>query len=132
MARNSPRGTPARVILVFALLMAVVVISAWRDWRAGALSRVTWPSAVGDEEFYAPGSGPLAVTLEGRVFSLFEESGERMRMRDDAMWRVPLAVSAPRVYSLEERLAGDVVPVLYVKIAHGEYLQMRLEPAGPG
>ena len=48
------------------------------------------------------------------------------------MWRVPLAVSAPRVYAVEERLPEDVVPKLYVKIAHGEYLQMRLEPAGPG
>jgi hypothetical protein len=132
MARNSPRGTPARVILVFALLMAVVVISAWRDWRAGTLSRVSWPSAVGDGDFYMPGSGPLAVTVEGRIFSLFEESGERLRMRDDQMWRVPLAVSTPRVYAVEERLPEDVVPKLYVKIAHGEYLQMRLEPAGPG
>ena len=45
---------------------------------------------------------------------------------------VPLAVSTPRVYAVEERLPEDVVPKLYVKIAHGEYLQMRLEPAGPG
>ena len=116
--------------------MAVVVISAWRDSRdAGTLCRIAWPTAVGDETFYVPGSGPFTLTASGQVFSLKEDSGDRLQIRDDQMWRLPLTVSTPRIYSTGERLPADAVPPLYVKIAHGEYLKMRLEPltaGGPG
>jgi hypothetical protein len=129
MARNSPRGTPARIVLVFSLLTAVVAVSAWRDRHRAGLSRTGWPSAVGDEEFYETGSGPLALGVEGRMFRLVEENGERVALRDDLMWRVPLALSRPRVYAPEQALPQDRLPRLFVKAGHGQYVEMRLVTA---
>ncbi len=120
-------------MIVFALLMAVVVISAWRDsHHARALCRIAWPTAVGDETFYVPDSGPFTLTASGQFLILKEDGGERLQIRDDQMWRLPLAVSTLRIYSTGERIPADAVPALFVKIAHGEYLKMRLEPLSGG
>jgi hypothetical protein len=84
MAQNTARGTPAKVLLLFALLTGAVAVSAWRDWLR----------------------------------------------RDDEMFRVPLAVPLPRLYTISESWPADSVPPLYLKAAPGEYLRVALRKAG--
>ena len=46
MAHNTARGTPARVLLLFALLAGGVTVAAWRDsLRRTELEHVAWPTA---------------------------------------------------------------------------------------
>lgn len=128
MSRNTARGTPAKVLVLFALLTGVVVVSAWRDsLRRADLERVTWPTATGDNSFHQPGGPPLELKTQGSVFILEEETGERLQQRDDFMWRVPLAVPVPRLYTTTESWPAGEVPPLYLKTAPGEYLKVSLQ-----
>jgi hypothetical protein len=132
MAQNSPRGTPARVLIIFSLLAGAVVVSALRDSRLANSGRVRYPTAVGDISYYTPGSSPLQIAVHGSVFVLNEESGERLRLRDDLMFRVPLAVPEPRLYTSTSSFREDEVPPLYLKVADGEYVRVELRAAESG
>lgn len=130
MAQNTARGTPARVLLLFALLTGGVVVAAWRDsLRRTELERVTWPTAVGDTAFHQPGDLPLPLAIPGGDFSLVEVPGENLQRRDDAIFRVPLAVSEPRLYTISESWPAGEVPPLYLKTALGEYVKVSLRRA---
>ena len=133
MASNTPRATPARVIIVFALLAGVVVVAALRDSQRTEREQITYPTAVGDESYHQPGAEPLRIAVRGAVFTLHEEPGERLQRRDDRMWRVPLAVPVPRLYTTAESFPEDKVPPLYLKVGSGDYLRVELEAAdAPG
>lgn len=127
MAQNTPRGTPARVLILFALLTGVTVVSALRDSRRPGLASVSYPTAVGDTDFHRPGDRPLQIAVHGSIFSLHEEADERLHRRDDRMFRVPLAVSVPRVYTTAESFSGEELPPLYLKAGHGEYVRVGLQ-----
>jgi len=128
MSRNTARGTPAKVLVLFALLTGVVVVAAWRDsLRRADLERVTWPTATGDNSFHQPGGPPLELQAQGSVFSLEEEPGERLQQRDDRMFRVPLAVAVPRLYTTSETWPAGELPPLYLKTAPGEYQKVSLK-----
>ena len=114
MVQNTPRATPAKVIIVFALLAGVVVVAALRDSQRRDRDRITYPTAVGDESYYKSGGEPLQIAVNGAVFTLREEPGERFQRRDDLMWRVPLAVPVPRLYSTTESFPEDKVPPLFL------------------
>jgi hypothetical protein len=127
MAQNTARGTPARVLLLFALLAGVVTVAAWRDsLRRSELEHIAWPTAVGDTEYYQPGTGTLPLAVHGSVLSLHEIPGETRQSRDDEMYRVPLAMPVPRLYTLAESWPPGEVPPLYLKTAPGEYQRMEL------
>ena len=130
MIRNTPRGTPARVLILFGLLASVVVISAMRDARRQDAERITYPTAVGDTEFYRPGNEPLRVAVHGSFFSLHPEPGEPFQRRDDQMFRVPLAVAVPRLYTTGESWPDDRIPPLFLKAGHGEYVKVELRKDG--
>lgn len=127
MAQNTARGTPARVLLLFALLTGGVVVAAWRDsLRRAELEHVTWPTAVGDTVFHKPADLPVRAAIHGGVFLLEEVPGENLQRRDDGMFRVPLAVAEPRLYTISESWPAGEVPPLYLKTAHGEYVKVAL------
>jgi len=127
MAQNTARGTPGKVLLLFALLTGAVAVSAWRDWlRRSELERITWPTALGDTSYYQPGSAPVPLTVKGAAYLLEEQPGEKLQRRDDEMFRVPLAVPGPRLYTISESWPADSVPPLYLKAAPGEYLRVAL------
>lgn len=127
MTRNTARGTPGKVLLLFALLTGVVAVAAWRDsLRRADLERVTWPTAVSDTLFYQPGGEQVKLTAQGGSFFLEEQPGERLQRRDDQMFRVPLAVPVPRLYTTTESWPQDTVPPLYLKTAHGAYVKVAL------
>lgn len=129
MAQNTPRGTPARVLLLFGLLTGAVVVSSLRDARRDDLFRVSYPTAVGDTGYHRPGGEPLSVGIDGTVFQLLEEPADRLSRRDDRMFRVPLAVPEPRLYTTAESLPPNEVPPLYLKTSDGEYLRVELRAA---
>ena len=127
MAQNTARGTPARVLVVFALLAGGVTVAAWRDsLRRNELEHITYPTAVGDTDYYKPGFEPVSLVVQGSAFVLRELPGETHQSRDDRMFRVPLAVPAPRLYTPAETWAAGEVPPLYLKTAPGEYQRMEL------
>lgn len=126
MAQNTPRGTPARVIIIFALLAGAVVVSAWRDALRGRGGSISYPTAVGDTAFHKPGSPPLQITVSGATFTLNEQNGERLQCRDDRMFRVPLPVPTPRLYATTKSFPPEEVPPLYLKTAEGEYVRVEV------
>ena len=129
MAQNTARGTPARVIILFALLTGAVAVVAWRDSRSTDALAVRYPTAIGDATYFKPGSGPVPIAIHGTVFSLVEETGERLPRRDDRMWRVPLAVPHPRLYTTTEFFPEGEVPPLYLKTGPGEFVKVELRKA---
>src|SRR5688572_12181705 len=124
MAQNTARGTPARILIIFSLLAGAVVVSALRDSRRAESGSIRYPTAVGDVAWFKPGSGPLQLAVHGAVFSLHEESGERLQRRDDLMFRVPVAVPEPRLYTTTDSFPENEVPPLYLKVADGEYVRV--------
>ncbi|HEX2746523.1 MAG TPA: hypothetical protein VHM91_00880 [Verrucomicrobiales bacterium] len=131
MAQNIPRGTPARVLIVFALLGGAVAVSTIQDARKNELFRVTYPTAVGDDSYYKSGGEPVQITVNGSVFSLHEVAGERILRRDDRVFRVPLSVPVPRLYTTTDSSPPNEIPPLYLKTADGEYQRVELQ-AGAG
>ena len=129
MAQNTARGTPARVIILFALLTCAVAVVAWRNSREKEAGAVRYPTAIGDTTYFKPGGEPLQIAIHGTVFSLAEETGEVLRRRDDRMWRVPLAVPQPRLYTTSESFPPGEVPPLYLKSGPGEYVKVELRQA---
>jgi hypothetical protein len=128
MSRNTARGTPAKVLILFALLTGVMVVAAWRDsLRRTDLERVTWPTATGDSSFHQPGGPPLELHAQGSLFTLEELPGERLQQRDDHMFRVPLAIPVPRLYTTSETWPPHELPPLYLKTAPGEFLKVILQ-----
>jgi hypothetical protein len=127
MAQNTPRGTPARVLILFALLTGAVAVSTIQDARREGDFRITYPTAVGDDSYYRPATEPLQIAVHGTVFNLREDPAERIQRRDDRMFRVPLAVPVPRLYTPSNSFSPNEVPPLYLKIADGEYLRVELE-----
>jgi len=132
MAQNTPRGTPARVLIIFALLTGAVVVSALRDSRRAESGRIRYPTAVGDTTYYTPGSGPVQISVQGSHFALHEVSGERLQRRDDRMFRVPLGVPEPRLYATTSSFPEQEVPPLYLKVGDGDYVRMELREAEEG
>jgi hypothetical protein len=131
MAQNTARGTPAKVLLLFALLTGAVAVSAWRDWlRRSEIERVTWPTALGDTDYHQAGSEPMKILVKETAYQLEEQPGEKLLRRDDEMFRVPLAVPLPRLYTISESWPADSVPPLYLKAAPGEYLRVALRKPG--
>ncbi len=129
MAQNTARGTPARVIILFALLTGAVTVVAWRDSQRGDSGGVRYPTAIGDTTYFKPGSEALHIAIHDSVFLLAEETGEVFQRRDDRMWRVPLAVPRPRLYTTTETFPEDEVPPLYLKTGPGEYVKVALGKA---
>jgi hypothetical protein len=127
MAQNTPRGTPARVLILFALLAGAVVVSSIQDARREGGFRIAYPTAVGDDGYYKPGGDPLQIAVNGAIFSLHEDPSERIQRRDDRMFRVPLAVPSPRLYTTTVSFPANEVPPLYLKTADGEYLRVELQ-----
>lgn len=127
MAQNLPRGTPGRVLILLALLTSVVMVSAWRDaLQRSRTVRLRYPTAVGDAAFYTPGSGPLRISSPGGVVELRESAGPRLRRADDRMFRVDLNTGYPfPLYTDREKLAADVDPRLYARVAEGEFVRLR-------
>ncbi len=128
MAQNTARGTPARVIILFALLTCAVAVVAWRNAQEKKTGAVRYPTAIGDTSYFKSGGEPLQIAIHGDVFNLAEESGEVLRRRDDRMWRVPVAVSQPRLYTTSESFPPGEVPPLYLKSGRGEYVKVELRP----
>lgn len=126
MVQNTARGTPARVIILFALLTGAVAVVAWRDREPGESGGVRYPTAIGDTTYFKPGSEPLHIAIQGSVFMLAEENGDLLQCRDDRMWRVPLAVPQPRLYTTTESFPADEIPPLYLKTGPGEYVRVTL------
>ena len=129
MAQNTPRGTPARVLILFALLTGAVVVAAFRDFLTPDADRITWPTAVGDTVYHKPGTEPPPMAAGGSLFTLREDPADRLQRRDDRMWRVPLPLPQPRLYSPVNSFPADQVPPLYLKTGPGEYLRVELEKA---
>ena len=136
MAQNTPRGTPARVLVLLALLMGLVAVSAWRD----ALQReaATWtrhPTALGDAGLFLRGQLPVQLPAGGKLITLTGGTTPFHR-RDDRMFRVTTSFgeSLPfSVFSTRETLESEAEPKLYARTGPHQFVRLRagMAPVGP-
>ena len=136
MAQNTPRGTPARVLVILALLIGLVVVSAWRDaLRREATSGVRFPTALGDAGIFRATPAPMELTQGGTTIRL--AAGLRtVTLRDDQMFRVDSPMAAGLKFSLftrTENPASQADPKLYARTAPDRYRRITasLAPAAP-
>ena len=134
MAQNIPRGTPARVLVLLALLMGLVAVSAWRDaLRRDAATWVRHPTALGDTGFFIPGLPPVQLTTGGKAITLTAGAAPFHR-RDDRMFRVitGFGESLPfSVFSTKETLESETEPRLYARTAPHQFLRLRAALVAP-
>lgn len=128
MAQNLPRGTPARVLVLLAMLVGLVVVSAWRDaLRQDTETWVRHPTALGDTAMLLPGQLPVQLDTGGKIVSL-TSGGPAFHRRDDRMFRVTTGVEAGlpfALFSTREQLAEEADPKLYARTAPHQYLRLR-------
>lgn len=131
MGANTPRGTPARVLILFALLTGLVVVSAYRDSRNPDAFSVSYPTATGDTACHRPGTDPPPIAVDGIIYNLEESDDDILKRRDDRMWRVPLAVPTPRLYTPSSTWPAGEIPPLYLKTGEGAFLRVTLQKVSP-
>lgn len=131
-ARNKPIGTPGRVLVLFALLIAAAAAVVWHNARTPGLQQITWPTAVGDTRWYVAGAPPPEFVLERKRYALVPKSDQPIQARDDRMFVVPFPVEELRVYTDQENYPQDRLPPLFLKMAEGEFLSVRLDEVPSG
>ena len=135
MAQNLPRGTPARVLVLLALLIGLVAVSAWRDaLRRGAATWVHHPTALGDTGLILPGQPPVRLTMGGKAITLTTGAAIFNR-RDDRMFRVVTGFGENlpfNVFSTRETLGAEAEPRLYARLAPNQFVRLRANLDGPG
>jgi hypothetical protein len=131
-ARNKPIGTPGRALFLFALLMAAAGTVVWRHARKPGNEQISWPTAVGDSRWYIAGSPPPEFVLERKRYALVPKSDQPIQARDDRMFSVPFPLEDLRVYTDQENYPKDRLPPLFLKMAEGEFLSVRLDEVTTG
>ncbi len=135
MAQNLPRGTPARVLVLLALLVGLTAVSAWRD--ALRRSSGTWirhPTALGDTGLFIPGQPPSRLISGGKTI-LLSAGTATLHRRDDRMFRVSTGFGGDlpfSVFSTRESLDADAEPKLYARISPHQFRRLRVTQEAPG
>lgn len=132
MAQNLYRGTPGRLLVLLALLITVVVVSAWRDALQRPVTGVArYPTAVGDSAFFNP-AVPASVRSGERTLDLLPAADAPETRRDDRMFHLPLETPLPfRLYTGRENPDPATDPPLFAKVAPGRYLRLKVEIRPP-
>lgn len=136
MAQNIPRGTPARVLVLLALLLGLVVVSAWRDaLRREASTWLRHPTALGDTRLFLRGEAPVRLNTGGSMI-LLTAGAATMHRRDDRMYRVATGFGENlpfSIFSKTENFESEAEPRLYARIAPHQFLRLRatIDPPGP-
>jgi len=126
--RNSPRGTPGRLLLLFSLLSVAVAAASWLSAsQKHATFRVSWPTAVGDSTFHSRVSPLPTLSLGQHQFAITHTSEPILKRRDDRMFAAPLPGTPIRLYTTTEKLPANQTPQLYLKSGDGEFLRVNLE-----
>ena len=135
MAQNIPRGTPARVLVLLALLLGLVVVSAWRDaLRRDAATWLRHPTALGDTGLFLRGQAPVRLNTGGKTI-LLTAGAATMHRRDDRMFRVTTGFGENLPFSIfttTEYFASETEPRLYARIAPHQFLRLRAALDVPG
>jgi hypothetical protein len=126
--RNSPRGTPGRVLLLFSLLAVAVTAASWLSTsQKHTTFRVSWPTAVGDSSFHSRDSPLPTLSLGQHQFAIIPASEPILKRRDDRMFAANLPGNPIRLYTTTEKFPANQTPQLYLKSADGEFLRVNLE-----
>lgn len=126
--RNSPRGTPGRVLLLFSLLAVAVAAATWLSAsRKNTTFQISWPTAVGDSTFHSRDSPLPTLSLGQHQFAIIPASEPILIRRDDRMFAANLPGTSIRLYSTTEKFPANKSPQLYLKAADGEFLRVNLE-----
>ena len=108
--------------------------SVWQWWH-GAIPEARMPSRCviprPSETLLTSSLAAVRSRLRftARCSVLWRKTGERLPRRDDRMWRVPLAVPHPRLYTTTEFFPEGEVPPLYLKTGPGEFVKVELRKA---
>ena len=127
---NSPRGTPARVLVLFGLLLAAVAVFTWRQRGLyPADIRIVLPTGAGDAVFLPATATPIQAVIDGRPWLLAPSPTAILKRRDDRMYALPVVLPGNlRLYATAPQLPADAIPRLYFKAAPGEYRLVHLQP----
>jgi hypothetical protein len=126
--RNSPRGTPGRVLLLFSLLAVAVTAASWLSTsQKHTTFRVSWPTAVGDSSFHSRDSPLPTLSIGQHQFAIIPASEPILKRRDDRMFAASLPGNSIRLYSTTEKFPANQTPQLYLKSGDGEFLRVNLE-----
>lgn len=126
--RNSPRGTPGRVLLLFSLLAVAVTAASWLSAsRKNTTFRVSWPTAIGDSTFHSRDSPLPTLSLGQHQFAIIPASEPTLNRRDDRMFAANLPGCPIRLYATTEKFPANQSPQLYLKSGDGEFLRVNLE-----
>ena len=129
MAQNLPRGTPARVLVLLALLLGLTAVSTWRDaLQRDTASWVRHPTALGDASLFLPGQAPARLSTDGKNIILIP-SKSALHRRDDHMFRVTTGFgeSLPfSVFSTRSTLQTEAEPRLYARTAPHTFRRLRV------
>ncbi len=130
MARNTPRGTPARILILFGMLIAAVTLFTWRQAASGLDGiSVSFPTGAGDATYHKPGGPPLELLIRGQAWRLVETTTKPLKRRDDRMHALPVSLPGNRrLYAKQAKLPEGKVPAVYLKLGPSEYRRMRLLP----
>lgn len=128
MAQNTPRGTPARVLVLLALLLGLVAVSAWRDaLRREATTWLRHPTALGDTALFLRGQAPARLNSGGKSI-LLTAGAATLHRRDDRMFRVTTGLGENLPFSLftaTEHFEAETEPRLYARIAPHQFLRLQ-------
>jgi hypothetical protein len=100
MAENQAKSTPARVLFLFAFLMAGMAAALWRESNGGVKDSIDYPTALGDEQFC-----PIALLQTGQNFTAVMDketqlvswtitSKAAVAKREERLWKMGVASEA--------------------------------------
>jgi hypothetical protein len=128
MPQNTPRGTPGRVVVLFALLSAVVAGLTLQEHRQRARRyTISYPTGMADTRCFRPGNDLPTARFEGTTYQL--KAGKHVTRRDDSVYAVPISLDQNvRLYTDEFLPPEGKVPRFFLKLAPQEYLRVMLHP----
>ena len=133
MAANVQRGTPGRLLLLWAFMLPVVVLFAWRvHLHRDKFEWVEYPTGLGDRQFYSSlGKNDFYepnLRFGGLTVGLFRRSVEPLDRQDDRMLKIAKEEGG-RCFVYADQTAAKTSPSkpatkrIYVKSGDDKYLE---------
>lgn len=129
MATNELRDTPGRLLLGWAVLLAALVILAWRiHFHPTDYEWTEYPTALGDTECYTalgPGDDRYEPNLKlpGQTSGLHRRSESPVVFDDAIMFKLDRDSSNRHFIYKPVTAAQDLAPPVYLKSADNRYVE---------
>lgn len=128
MVANEFRDTAGRLLFGWAVLMACLVILAWRiHWNAGSYEWTEYPTALGDTAYYtALGKDDRYepnLTIPGRAKGLYRRNVDPLPFEDAAMLKLTLESTGQHQVYQRAQDHGSSTASVYLKNGENRYVE---------